>query len=346
LTENLQEGVWAIDKAAVTTYVNPRMAEILGYTVPEMIGKHLFSFMDESGVELAKTELARRQQGIKERHDFEFRRKDGSLVYASLETAPLLDEQGNYAGALAGITDVTELRKLDKLKEEFLSTTSHELRTPLTIIKEGVDGVLDELVGPITPEQQQYLTTVKKNIDRLARIVNQTLDISKIKAGKLAVRPAELDLREIIHEAVERFGGKAKEKSIDLSAPLAGRPIPAYADPDLLRQILDNLIGNALKFTAQGGMISVDAAEKERAIEVSVSDNGIGMAREDHARLFTRFTQLVRIPGPGEKGTGLGLAIVKSLVEAQGGMIRVESEQGKGSKFTFTVPLSKGTQTG
>jgi signal transduction histidine kinase len=228
------------------------------------------------------------------------------------------------------------------MKDEFLSMISHELRTPLSIIKEGVDGILDQLVGPVTPEQQKYLTTVKNNIDRLARIVNQTLDISRIEAGKLIARPAALDLREIVNEAVERFGGKAKEKEIELGALLINRPITAYADPDMLRQVLDNLLGNALKFTGNGGRISVDAAKKGKEIAVSVVDNGMGMTKEDQSRIFKRFVQLVRIPGAGEKGTGLGLVIVKSLVEAQGGRIWVESEPGKGSKFTFTIPQAQG----
>lgn len=122
LVETLQEGIWAIDKDSNTTYVNPRMAEILGYTPQEMLGKPLFSFMDEHGVELAKQNVERRKQGIKEQHDFEFMRKDGGRVYASLETAPLLDEKGNYAGALAGIIDITARRKTEEeLKRKMLN---------------------------------------------------------------------------------------------------------------------------------------------------------------------------------------------------------------------------------
>jgi signal transduction histidine kinase len=322
IVETMPEFLLFANSHGKVELVNDHYLAACGYSRAEVLGK---PFNDLASV----TELW-------------LRKKNGDKIPVALAHSLVKDWFGEEIGMIYIFQDVSEQRRVEKMKDEFLSMISHELRTPLSIIKEGVDGILDQLVGPVTPEQQKYLTTVKNNIDRLARIVNQTLDISRIEAGKLIARPAALDLREIVNEAVERFGGKAKEKEIELGALLINRPITAYADPDMLRQVLDNLLGNALKFTGNGGRISVDAAKKGKEIAVSVVDNGMGMTKEDQSRIFKRFVQLVRIPGAGEKGTGLGLVIVKSLVEAQGGRIWVESEPGKGSKFTFTIPQAQG----
>ncbi len=245
---------------------------------------------------------------------------------------------------LLAIEDITErkkmeeLNKLDAMKTEFVSTVSHELRTPLAIIKEGLSLVLDGVAGEINEKQSNVLATAKNNIDRLARIINNLLDISKIEAGKVELQMESLDIVRLARQIISSFEPGLKEKNLELRVNIPEKQIDAIVDPDKITQVFTNLIGNALKFTDRG-YIEISLQEKEKEIVCIVADTGLGINKEDLPKVFSKFQQLFnRLPGPGEKGTGLGLAISKGIIELHGGKIWVESEVGKGSKFTFTIP--------
>jgi len=231
-----------------------------------------------------------------------------------------------------------ELLKLDTLKSEFVSVVSHELRTPLSIIKEGVSLVLDRVTGEINPTQSKILTTSKDNIDRLSRIINSLLDISKIESGKVELKKKAVDLRVLIKNVVSSFEAGAHEKGLELkvSLPQEGE-LNLYIDEDRIIQVFTNLIGNSLKFTEKG-YIGISLVDKGNEIEFTVSDTGIGISAEDLPKVFRKFMQFGRVAGNGEKGTGLGLSIAKGLIELHKGRIWVKSEPGKGSKFIFTLP--------
>ncbi len=231
-----------------------------------------------------------------------------------------------------------ELLKLDTLKSEFVSVVSHELRTPLSIIKEGVSLVLDGVIGSINPTQTKILITSKNNIDRLARIINSLLDISKIESGRVELKKKTVDLRVLLKNAVALFEAKAKEKGLELkvSLPEEGQ-LNLFVDEDRIIQVFTNLIGNSLKFTEKGH-IDISLVQKDKEVEFTVSDTGIGISAEDLPKLFRKFMQFGRVAVDGEKGTGLGLSIAKGLIELHNGRIWVESESGKGTKFIFTLP--------
>ena len=228
--------------------------------------------------------------------------------------------------------------KLEKLKDDFINTVSHELRTPLSITKEAISLVLEKAQGDINDQQTEILTIAKNNIERLARIINGLLDVSKIESGKIELRKKDIDLQSLVWEVVRSFEAKAREKGLEWRLNLPERTIVAYADEDKLAQIFTNLIDNAVKFT-ESGFIEIRAEEKDRKIECSIRDSGIGMAPDDLPKIFDRFTQFGRKDGPGEKGTGLGLSIVKGLVEIHGGEIRIESSVGEGTEVNFALPL-------
>ncbi len=230
-----------------------------------------------------------------------------------------------------------ELRKLDQLKRDFISTVSHELRTPLAITKEGISLVLDKIPGKINEQQEKILSTARSNIDRLARIIDELLDVSKIEAGKVELKRGLVDLCGLIRKTASSFELNLKEKNLDLKINVPEKQIKAFVDPDKLIQVFINLIGNALKFTDRGS-IEISLQEKEKEIECVVADTGLGISEEDLPKVFGRFEQFGRLPGPGEKGTGLGLAINKGIIELHGGKIRVESKLGQGSKFSFILP--------
>ena len=276
----------------------------------------------------------------------------GLGIILSVTTSPIFAENGNFFGCVHIARNITqlkkyqnelesknkELEKLDKLKSEFVSIVSHELRTPLSITKEGVSLVLDGVAGDINPQQNKILTTSKNNIDRLARIINSLLDISRIESGRMELKNKIVDLRALINSVITLFALKVKEKGLELRTDLPqNKALTLYVDEDKLIQVFTNLIDNSLKFTEKG-FICISLVEKEEELEFVVSDTGIGIAAEDLPRVFNKFMQFGRTAGAGEKGTGLGLSIAKGLVELYGGKIRVESEVAKGSKFIFSLP--------
>ena len=251
---------------------------------------------------------------------------------------PLLDDDGNLIGGVHIMSDITKEKEIDTMKSELISNVSHELRTPLSTIKEGIALVFDGALGPIQEGQKDILVRVKNNIDRLARLINDLLDMSKVEAGKLELVKSSVNITAIAEEVCSSFQNHVKNKKIQLKPRMNKNVPPLHIDPDRISQVLTNLIANSIKFTPVNGRIELGIKDKGREVEISVKDTGIGIARENIAGLFDRFAQFNRVYGPGERGTGLGLAISKEIVEMHGGKIWVESEVGKGSTFTFNLP--------
>lgn len=268
-----------------------------------------------------------------------------------ITTSPVIDDNGELLGAVHIARDVSEIKKareelenknkelsrLDRLKSEFISTVSHELRTPLSITKEGISLVLDRIPGPINEKQDKILQTSRNNIDRLARIINDLLDISKIEAGRIDVRRESVNINDLIHSIVSLFQFKARDKGLELKFDLPGQGVNIYVDRDRITEVFTNLLDNAIKFT-QKGAIKVSVQEGENGIICCVEDSGIGITKDDLPKIFEKFQQFSRLPGSGDKGTGLGLTIAKAIVELHKGRIWVESQEGKGTKFIFSLP--------
>jgi signal transduction histidine kinase len=238
-----------------------------------------------------------------------------------------------------------ELKKIDEMKSEFVSIASHELRTPLSTIKNAVQLILRGKAGEINETQANFLSIAEKNIIRLTNIVNNLLDLSRIESGKIGIKFEELDLRGPIDFIVSSLKPQADGKSIHLRTEVPKELPPVYGDREKIERILMNLIGNALKFTPEGGEVAVSAKLVDGStndVAVSVRDSGIGIPADQLERIFEKFSQAKGSLHRSVSGTGLGLAITKGLVEAHQGMICVESEVGKGSTFTFILPVSKG----
>ncbi|PIQ89144.1 MAG: hypothetical protein COV72_04580, partial [Candidatus Omnitrophica bacterium CG11_big_fil_rev_8_21_14_0_20_42_13] len=231
-----------------------------------------------------------------------------------------------------------DFSRLSNVKDELISVVSHELRTPLTIIKEGINLTLDEVAGKINPKQKQFLSISRQNIERLSNLINDLLDVSKIEARKVTLKKSLIDLEAFIKNIILPFKTIADDRNISLGYKFPDKGISIFMDPDKITQVLNNLIGNAIKFTKAGGKITILAEDRPGLIQIGVSDTGIGISKQNLGSLFNKFTQLNRSYGPGEKGTGLGLAISKGLVELHGGSIWAESVPGKGSKFLFNIP--------
>jgi two-component system sensor histidine kinase/response regulator len=210
----------------------------------------------------------------------------------------------------------------------------------MTSIKGYVENLLDGLAGALTEKQSRSLERVKHNIDRLTRMINELLDLSKIEAGRMELNLVPVSLLELAEEIAESYQAAAREKSITLRMnPHAPLPM-VKGDADKLSRILINLIHNAIKFTPHGGEIRIEAQVRGDAVELCVADSGSGIPPQELDRIFDKFYWSESAPVEA-RGAGLGLAIAKNLVELHGGTIRVESSPGEGSRFSFTVPMAR-----
>ncbi len=235
----------------------------------------------------------------------------------------------------------TKLRELAEMKEEFLALTTHDLRSPLTVISGVISFFTSGRLGELSPEQKNMVAMMERNAQNLIELVNDLLDASKLESGTMRLDISSIDLRDVINELRETMGPLAREKGITLEGILPDQLPPIEADRAKLRRILLNLLSNAMKFTPKGGRVEVKAEPVNGVIRISVSDTGVGIAPEDVARLFDKYEQTRNRATRGEKGTGLGLYITRQLVELHGGEITVDSEIGRGSTFSFTLPIKR-----
>ncbi|HEY1372263.1 MAG TPA: HAMP domain-containing sensor histidine kinase [Candidatus Binatia bacterium] len=230
------------------------------------------------------------------------------------------------------------LKDLDNMKSDFFSMMSHELRTPLTSIKEGIGLLLEGVGGTVTDKQRRLLTILAEESQRLISLVNSLLDLSKMEAGMMTYHLQPASLASVIDRTVTELGPLAEAKRIKIEARIR-EPIPLVKmDPDRILQALRNLVGNAVKFTPDGGRVTLQAAQKNGSVEVAVSDTGPGIAADDLPMIFDKYRQGSSKSAYMLRGTGLGLAIVKHIITSHGGQVWVESEAGQGSSFIFVLP--------
>ena len=263
-----------------------------------------------------------------------------------LFSTPVRSADAEYIGRLYVFRDVTHEREVDRMKSEFVSLVSHELRTPLTSIKGYIDLLADGDAGELNEEQLEYLGIAKNNADRLVALINDLLDVSRIESGKVELQRTVVDLVGLIQNAASSLRPQIEAKEQHLELDVSRTPHTVLADADRVTQILTNLLSNAYKYTPVGGTISVTAqGEGKDMVRVEVKDTGIGLSSEEIGKLFTKFFRAKNRTTQEVGGTGLGLTITRSLVEMHGGEITVASVVGKGSTFSFTLPILHTTQT-
>ncbi|MDD3814052.1 MAG: ATP-binding protein [Desulfocapsaceae bacterium] len=231
-----------------------------------------------------------------------------------------------------------KLKEVDRMKSEFFSLMSHELRTPLTSIREGTNLFLEGVGGEVTEKQRKLLTIISEESNRLIDLVNSLLDLSKLEAGMVPFHFTEADLEPLIDRSLHELMPLAESCNIKLEKEI-GEVSLVLMDTERIRQVLRNLIGNALKFTPHGGLVRVVVRRMDEGVHVSVIDTGPGIAQEHIHGIFEKFRQISPANSRRLQGTGLGLAIVKQIVHAHRGRIWVESKMGQGSSFTFVLPV-------
>ena len=260
---------------------------------------------------------------------------NGEERYFRCTAAPMTDRDGHPTGVLLIMKDVTEQRHVDEMKRGVIATVSHELKTPLTSIRMAIHLLLEEKVGVLTEKQTELLLAAREDSDRLHQILQSLLDISRIESGRLQMDCQEAYAQSLVLDAVEPFRRTAQDGGIELKMQLSDDLPKVCADITQISHVFSNLLSNALRFTAPGGSITVSAIPEDQMVRFSVTDTGSGIPHQFMQRIFEQF---FRAPDQkSETGAGLGLAIAKQIVEAHGGSINVESEEGKGTTFSFTL---------
>jgi PAS domain S-box-containing protein len=253
---------------------------------------------------------------------------------------PLKDERGRLVGKVAVFHDITSFIDVDRLKSEFISQVSHELRTPLTSIKGYIDNLKDGIAGALKKKQEDYLDRMAKNADHLVHLISDLLDVAQLESGKMTIRQITLSLNDLIEEVVNSLQPTVQEKRLELTFEKFNGESRIQGDHDKLEQVVANLLHNAIKYTPPGGRITIAIQQEGPFLKTSILDTGVGISPEQQSKLFERFYRIEQEPSATTNGTGLGLYIAKNLIEMHGGAIRVTSEAGHGSEFSFTLPIT------
>ncbi len=353
IIDTTTEGYWAFDPDLKTIDLNASLCRMLGYSREEILRLKPDELIEKKRKIPFKGAM---NSVLSESHKvFEtvLKAKDGKSLHTLFNATSIRSRSGKVLQIFAFLTDINRqkeaeetlkkgneaLKKVDLMKSDFVSNVSHELRTPLTSIKNAIAILAGGKAGPLNETQDRFLKMASRNIDRLAALLNDVLDLSKLEAGKVENRPSELKLSKLIGQVTTLFQDQAMEKSLQFETD-AGQKLPAvYADADRVEQVLCNLLSNAFKFTPRGGRVSLSVNEETGWVKICVSDTGPGLSPEDQERVFERFYQVGDSLGQTIQGTGLGLAIARELVMIQGGDMGVQSEIGEGCRFFFTLPV-------
>ncbi len=330
---SVTDGIIAVDDKNRVALINPQAAALLGVS-SEVVGMSLEELpLSMEVTSLFKECLAKNQVCSA---DFQAPNVNRHLV---TQVAPIRAGDNGGWGAVAVVRDITDARRLEEMRRQFISDASHEIRTPLTSIGGFAAAIADGTAN--TPEERtRSASLIVREVERLSRLVNELLNLSRIESGAVKLQLEAVDLTELIEAAVESFGGQPEGQQIPIKVTLPPNLAPVRADPDRVYQVLVNLLSNALRFNRPGEDITITAETGNGFVKVMVKDNGPGIPADQLPRIWERFHRADSSRARQDGGTGLGLAIVRSLVEAHGGKVSAESELGKGSTFTFTLPIA------
>lgn len=332
--------IQSVDEAGNLRMVNRAWMAALGYSSEEVLGKNIFSFIDPLEREHCRTIMAKMSESDAPLTvETNFIAKDGHKLRLHGVLSALRRPNGSFA-TRAVFQDVTAQRELERVRSEVTHHVSHELKTPIAVATLALE-LLSDSKGELSAEQNQLLATVRRAVEHASRMTEDLLDASKSDSGKLRVEAVPGDLNELLSRIDAALGPLAEKAGLILTVETPAKQITALFDPIRLRQILSNLIGNALKFTKRGGRITVGTKDGEKGfVEIYVQDTGVGIKKDDLDRIFDRLYQTSNKALQGEAGLGLGLHICRELVNTHGGRIWINSELGKGTTFHFSLPLS------
>lgn len=332
LIENMGSGLLLIDTRGDIVLVNQSCRDIFHFKTNEYVGLPYYNVVKEK--EMVKFIQSVFMTEIKQRKQVQFS-EELHFKHFDLYGAPILNKKGKLTGIVIVLHEITELKKLEQIRKDFVANVSHELKTPVTSIKGFAETLLDGAMEEPSL-RSKFLQIIYKESKRLQYLVQDLLELSKIEHQYFTLDWQKTDITEIVQEVSELLGDKAKEKNIQLRSEVIGDSI-VEADRQRLKQIIINLVENAVTYTPSGGEIQMIVNGMEDDVQIKIKDSGVGINEKDVPRIFERFYRVDRARARQSGGTGLGLAIVKHLVEAHHGKIEVESKIGKGTVFTITL---------
>jgi PAS domain S-box-containing protein len=333
ILEGAADAIFSVDAAGLIQSANPSAERMFGVPASEFSGNRFEMFVRKTWKSVGNSSDAAAA------HESVGRRADGTDF--PLEVTLRECRAGDEVMVSVIVRDATERKKIDRMKNEFISTVSHELRTPLTSIRGSLGLALSGIAGPLVPKLKGMIEIASKNCDRLVRLVNDILDIQKIEAGKMPFKIRPLDLGALVGQSVEANMAFAQSLGVGIDVVGSAPSARVMGDSDRLLQVLTNLISNACKFSPAGRKVEVSLSRIASAVRVSVRDQGQGISEEFRSRVFRKFAQADASDSRQKGGTGLGLSICKAIVEKLGGSIGFESETGKGSTFFFDLPAEE-----
>ena len=340
------EGIVIFDRKGIVVGFNPASTTITQWTTADAIGKPFGSIIKTASTDnhaagvspLARilgegVTIANSEQLIESRN--------GGRVWTEISYSPIFDDSGRVTSGIAIIRNTQKDREIEEIKSDFISIVSHELRTPLTAIKGFLSMVIKNDFGPLNDKQSHYLTRVYQSNQRMIDLVEDLLDVSYIESGKinLAINPVGLD--SVITDVVAELAGKGEANDISIKVKRHAKLPLVLADETRLHQIMLNLLDNAIKYSMPGSVVQIDCTIQGDELITTITDQGVGIGKGQIDRLFTKFGRIYNPMSVQAGGSGLGLYIVKNLVESHGGRVWVTSQEGKGSKFRFSVPIAK-----
>jgi PAS domain S-box-containing protein len=338
LVETASDIIFNTDSDGCFTYVNPAATKITGFSSVELIGMHYTDLIREDVRAEARAFYLRQvadQQPVSY-YEFPITTADGTERWIGQNLSLLMDSDGGFT-AQAVARDITGQREMDRLKDDFVSIVSHELRTPLTSMRAALGLLLTGQLGTLDPKGHRMLEIATQNVERLVRLVNDILDMQKMRSDHVHILKQPVDLNPILEETSSALRSMAESAGVRLSC-VTTPGARVLADADRLHQAISNLISNAVKFSMPGTTVRVQSEEVGGEVLIRVSDQGSGIPRDKLLSIFEPFRQADSSDAREKGGTGLGLAIVKAIIEQHGGRVWAESEMGKGSTFTIALP--------
>ncbi len=347
LVEDVNSIILRIDTAGRIIFLNKFARRFFGYKNSEILGKNIVSTIvpaaDSAGADLKamiNDLMANPKRYVNNENENILR--DGRRVWISWTNRAVFDKDKRAKEILCVGNDISRVKKVEEMlkdmdarKSAFVANVSHEFKNPLATIKGSLALILDGLGGDVSANQREMLEIAKKNIDRLIRLVTDLLDLSKIEAGKMKLKKEKIILGPLVDEVVSGNSKEISDKRLTFKKYIPDDIGLLWADKDKFTQVVINLVGNAIKYTPDGGKVTIKLARAGRNIRFEISNTGPGIARDDIGKLFDKFE---RITAEKQEGTGLGLSISKDIIELHKGKIWAESEPGKGAKFIFIMP--------
>ena len=344
---SISDGVYLTDREGVIVLWNQACEKITGYAAAEVLGHccsdNILNHTDLKGNALCGSEFCPLHQCMiwntasTRPLTVLALRHDGSRLVIEVSVAPLHNERREVIGGIEVFRDITDKRELEEAKARFFSGVSHELKTPLTVILGSLDMILEGDTGEVGEMQKSFLQDSLEEAQRLGRLIDDLLDLSRIEATEFTVQQQIVDLDEVLEKVVRGFAAEAEKKGLRLE--LHASPMRFLGDRDRMYQVFANIVSNAIKYTPEGE-IAITASGEDGWVVVEVADSGIGIPEGELERIFEHFYRVDDESARAEKGSGIGLSVARRIVERHGGEIGVESTPGEGSKFTVRIPVS------